>query len=165
MTLASRIVVLRDGRIEQVGSPLDVYERPANRFVAAFFGSPSMNLIEGRLEAADRSGAGVAFPSGLRLRVAVDARRAVPGSAVTLGVRPEHLREGAGGDVLHATVAAVEHLGSESLVHARLPSGEMVSWRVAGSSAVKPGDAVNLGVDPARCHLFDPAGQAFPPIE
>ena len=163
MTLASLIVVLRQGRVEQIGSPLEVYERPRNSFVAGFIGSPHMNMIEGRLEAAESVGARVALAGGLTLLVAVDARRSPAGSKVTLGVRPEHLREGEAGDALGATVAAVERLGSESLVHAKLRSGEMVAWRVVGSSERRAGDAVRLAVDTSRCHLFDDQGRAYPP--
>jgi len=165
MTLASLIVVLRQGRIEQIGSPLDVYEHPRNLFVAGFIGSPKMNMIAGRLEAADARNAHIVLDGGLRLLVAADAHHSSPGSKVTLGVRPEHLKEGATADALVATVVAIERLGSESLVHAKLPSAEMVTWRVVGSSAAKPGDAVRLGVDVTCCHLFDEAGNAFPPPE
>jgi ABC-type sugar transport system ATPase subunit len=162
MTLATLIVVLRNGRIEQAGSPLDIYEYPRNRFVAGFIGSPSMNMIEGQLEAMSAGGAHITVGGGMRLLVASDVRRSSPGGKVTLGVRPEHLYETATGVVLRATVAAVERLGNESLLHAELPSGETVTWREAGNSNARPGDSVGLGVDAACCHLFDEAGDAFP---
>jgi multiple sugar transport system ATP-binding protein len=165
MTLASLIVVLRGGRIEQVGSPLDVYGHPRNLFVAGFIGSPGMNMIEGRLEAADALGARVALAGGLRVVAAVEARRGSPGGKVTLGVRPEHLQEGAADDALRVVVVAIERLGGESLLHARLASGEVVTWRAAGGCDAKPGDAVRLTVDAARCHLFDASGNAFSPLE
>ncbi len=161
MTLATVIVVLRDGRAEQIGSPLEVYDRPRNRFVAGFIGSPSMNMIEGRLEATDALGAHIAVAGGLRLVVAADARGGSPGSKVTLGLRSEHLRESVGGNALRVIVVAVERLGGESLVHAKLSSGELITWRVVGSSDAKPGDTLSLDVDIARCHLFDEAGNAF----
>jgi multiple sugar transport system ATP-binding protein len=140
MTLATVIVVLRDGRAEQIGSPLEVYDRPRNRFVAGFIGSPSMNMIEGRLEATDALGAHIAVAGGLRLVVAADARGGSLGSKVTLGLRSEHLRESVGGNALRVIVVAVERLGGESLVHAKLSSGELITWRVVGSSDAKPGD-------------------------
>jgi ABC-type sugar transport system ATPase subunit len=165
MTLATVIVVLRNGRIEQTGSPLEVYEHPRNRFVAGFIGSPSMNMIEGQLEAIGAGGAHIVVGGGLRLLVAVDARRSPPGGKVTLGVRPEHLHETATGVALRATVVGVERMGGESLLHAELPSGEMLTWREAGSSNARAGDSVGLGVDTAHAHLFDEAGEAFPALE
>jgi multiple sugar transport system ATP-binding protein len=183
MTLASDIVVLRNGHVEQTGSPLDIYGRPRNRFVASFVGSPSMNMIEGVLERADASGARVAVAGGTRITIPVDARRSAAGSPVTVGVRPEHIDghangadgrsggpkggNGAGGAgrdtaVLDATVVAVEHLGSDSLLHARLPDNAMVTQRTAGTSDARPGDPVRLAVDPTHGHLFDAEGNAFP---
>lgn len=165
MTLGSMIVVLRDGRVEQIGSPLEVYDRPANRFVAGFIGSPTMNMIEGRLEAADGRGAHVTVAGSVRLLVPVDARRGSPGTEVVLGIRPEHLHPGPADSALDATVVAVERLGSESLLHARLSTEELVTWRAIGSDRSNPGDTVILGMDAARCHLFDRAGTAFTLLE
>jgi multiple sugar transport system ATP-binding protein len=163
MTLATRIVVLRDGRVEQIGTPMEVYQRPRNRFVAGFIGSPSMNMIECRLEAAGAQAAQVVLADGLRLRLPLDARGAAIGGAATLGVRPEHLRADADGGTLSASVVAVERLGGESLVHAALASGATVTWRADGSAAIAAGETVRLAIDPARCHLFDGEGRAFPP--
>jgi ABC-type sugar transport system ATPase subunit len=165
MTLGSVIVVLRDGRVEQIGSPLEVYDRPANRFVAGFIGSPSMNMIKGRLEAADDRGAYVSVAGGLRLLVPVDARRGSLGAKVVLGVRPEHLHRHPTDNALEATVVAVERLGSESLLHARLSTEELVTWRALGSDRSNPGDTARLGMDAAQCHLFDDAGTAFTRLE
>ncbi len=162
MTLASTIVVLREGRVEQTGAPLDLYERPRSRFVASFIGSPSMNMIDCRLEAADASGARIVLADGLRLVIPVDARNAQVGGTMTLGIRPEHLRAGSGDDTLRATVVAVERLGNESLVHARLQTGEMLTWRMVGSADASAGDAVALTLDRAQAHLFDRAGEACP---
>ena len=183
MTLASDIVVLRNGHVEQTGSPLEIFGRPRNRFVASFVGSPSMNMIEGTLEAADAAGARVVVGGGTRITIPVDARRSAPGTPVTVGLRPEHLdghangagraaagdNGGAGGAnsgtaVLNATVVAVEHLGSESLVHARLPDNAMVTQRTAGISNARPGDPIRLAVAPAHGHVFDAEGNAFPAL-
>jgi multiple sugar transport system ATP-binding protein len=165
MILASLIVVLRAGRVEQIGSPADVYGRPCNRFVAEFIGSPSMNMIECRLETADAGGAHVVLPGGLHLLVPVDARGCSPSSKVTLGVRPEHVQASEGGDALAGTVVAVESLGSESLIHAKLSSNEVVTRRVIESCEVRTDQVVRLGIDPTRCHLFDGKGNAFPPVQ
>jgi multiple sugar transport system ATP-binding protein len=165
MTLASQIVVLRDGRIEQVGSPLDVYDRPRNRFVASFIGSPTMNTIACRLEAADARGACIVTADGSRLAIPVDARSIAPNSTITLGVRPEHVHASGPGPTLCATVTAVERLGNESLIHATLSSGEMLTWRVPGNSDVRPGAVIQLAIDGAHSHLFDAASNALPRIE
>src|SRR5262249_23712411 len=90
MTLAERIVVLSAGRIEQVGTPMELYRHPDNLFVAGFIGSPRMNFLEGQIETAGAQHAVVRLASGDTVRAAVDARAARPGQAVTLGVRPEH---------------------------------------------------------------------------
>jgi ABC-type sugar transport system ATPase subunit len=122
-------------------------------------------MIEGRLEAADDFGAHVTAAGSVRLLVPVDARRGSPGAEVVLGVRPEHLHGHPTDNALEATVVAVERLGSESLLHARLSTEELVTWRAIGSDSSNPGDAVILGMDAARCHLFDGAGTAFTRLE
>jgi ABC-type sugar transport system ATPase subunit len=164
MTLASVIVVLRNGRVEQIGSPLEVYGRPRNRFVAGFIGSPSMNMIEGCVDAADAAGTHIVLPDGLRVVIPVDARSVSKGGKVTLGVRPEHVLMSNGGEALVGTVVAIERLGSESLVHAKLSSGEVIAWHAVGGSGSGVGDIVRLGIDASRGHLFDDAGNAFPPL-
>jgi multiple sugar transport system ATP-binding protein len=138
MILATEIVVLRYGRVEQIGPPAEVYSRPCNRFVAGFIGSPSMNMIECRLDAADAGGAHIVLPDGLRLFVPVDARRGPIGGKVTLGVRPEHVHASKGSDALAGTVMAIEHLGSESLIHTRLSSGEIVTRRLMTATEPAP---------------------------
>jgi ABC-type sugar transport system ATPase subunit len=165
MTLASVMIVLRKGRVEQIGAPVEIYERPVNRFVAQFIGSPSMNMIEGRLESADADTAKVALGDGLRLTLLVDARRCPSGSRVTLGVRPGHLRDDADGNALPGTVVAVEHLGGESLIHAKIASGAIVTCRTEGVSKRAVGESIQFGIDPARCHLFDEAETALPRLE
>jgi len=165
MTLGSMIVVLRDGRVEQVGTPLAVYDRPANRFVASFIGSPSMNMVGARLDAADARGTQVTVAGGLRLLLPVDARRSAPGAEVVVGVRPEHLHRDTTGNALDATVVAVERLGSETLLHARLSTDELVTWRTVGTDVTNVGDAARLGMNAARSHLFDGAGNAFARLE
>jgi ABC-type sugar transport system ATPase subunit len=101
----------------------------------------------------------------LHLLVPVDTRRTSPGAEVVLGIRPEHLHRGPTDNALEATVVAVERLGSESLLHARLSTDELVTWRAIGSDSSNPGDAVILGMDAAQCHLFDGAGTAFTRLE
>ncbi len=111
MTLADRIVVFNAGVVQQVGSPLEMYENPANLFVAGFLGSPKMNLLEAQLVGVENGLAVVRLPKGITVRAAVDASRATAGSKVTLGVRPEHIQLATEGDVgIPARVDLVEHL-------------------------------------------------------
>ncbi|MDQ0471097.1 ABC transporter ATP-binding protein [Labrys wisconsinensis] len=159
MTLADRIVVMNGGRIEQVGTPLDLYEQPANRFVAGFIGSPAMNFLAGRVEEAREGRARVCLALGPSLEVAL----AVPveaGAAVTLGVRPEHLRLGAAGDapVLEGRAFMVEMLGSDTFVHLR-EKGEDIVVRDSEARRVRMGDAVTVSLPAAACHLFGEDGR------
>jgi multiple sugar transport system ATP-binding protein len=133
MTMADRIVVLNAGAIEQVGSPLELYNRPANRFVAGFLGSPRMNFFHARVEGADAAGVTLSVPGlGGTLALDLDPPEAAaesgaepveaaplePGEALTLGIRPEHLEDGGGGRwSLPARVAVVESLGRETLLY------------------------------------------------
>jgi ABC-type sugar transport system ATPase subunit len=153
MTMADKIVVLRDGRIEQVGAPLDVYNRPANRFVAGFIGSPRMNFMAGRVNAlADRE---VSIGSeGLpAVRVAVSGDGLSQGDEVTLGIRPEHLSL-TDGDGWPLVVEVVEQLGGTSYVHARLPSGERLTLAEAGQTPLRSGAQMRVAPAPDRLHVF-----------
>ncbi|MEN3276107.1 MAG: multiple sugar transport system ATP-binding protein [Massilia sp.] len=176
MTLGQKIVVLNGGRIEQVGTPCDLYERPANQFVAGFLGSPRMNFFEATLEgetgrSAGRS-TGVRLTGGARVAVAADAAGAPAGSRVTLGVRPEHLQivragghDGGDGDGISATVALVEYLGDVTLVYAQVDAaGDMVAVKCdADTAPPAPGTRVTLVFPATRAFLFDEAGQVFAP--
>ncbi|ODT82336.1 MAG: ABC transporter ATP-binding protein [Pelagibacterium sp. SCN 64-44] len=162
MTLASRIVVMNNRKVEQIGTPMEVYSRPASRFVAAFVGSPSMNFIP-----VDALQAG---PDGLRVSAGgatiATAIREQPGDAanLTLGIRPEALRVSAGGEgVLAGTVSLVERLGDRTLVHVTLADGTLVVAEDEGKSAIAAEAEVRLSVDSGAIHLFDAAGRAYHP--
>ena len=131
MTLADRIVVLRDGRVEQIGTPMELYNDPANRFVAGFLGAPSMNFLQ-------------AGPLG------------GPEDA-TLGIRPEHLVVGGSGR-LHGEVTHVEKLGGDTNILVRTQADETLTVRVFGQYDVSVGDAVQLDYDDRRAFLFDVSG-------
>jgi multiple sugar transport system ATP-binding protein len=161
MTMADKIVVLQAGRVEQVGSPLDLYHHPANLFVAGFIGSPRMNLMEAKVVEAGATGTSVALPSGTRIEVPVDAGPAGAGQTVTLGIRPEGLRIDPAGP-LSGTVALVERLGGLTLLHVGLQDKQQMTVQIEGSDATRVHDQIRLAVDPAACHLFDKAGQALP---
>jgi multiple sugar transport system ATP-binding protein len=168
MTMADRIAVLKDGRLEQFGRPLDLYNRPANLFVAGFIGSPRMNFLNGKVKAADAGGVTVTLDAGGEVQVPCRPDGAVAGRAVRIGVRPEHigLVDGDGRDATLA-VSITEQLGGESYLHGALPSGETLSARLAGQTNVSRGDAVGLRLaDPALRHVFDAeSGLALPPLK
>ena len=157
MTLADKIVVLQNGRLEQVGSPLQLYHHPANLFVASFIGSPRMNLLPGHVAGVDRTGMAVDFPTGGRVVVSAEGGAVRVGDAVTLGVRPEALVPSSDG-ALSGKVYLVERLGSLTLLHVNLSSGEQVVVQTEGSDPTQIHQAVRLTVDPAACHVFDAAG-------
>ncbi|QND65149.1 sn-glycerol-3-phosphate ABC transporter ATP-binding protein UgpC [Mesorhizobium loti] len=148
MTMADKIVVMRDGRIEQVGAPLELFDRPANLFVAGFIGSPSMNLLKGVMRKGDKPGveiAGTLFP------IASD-NAAQGGQAVVYGVRPEHLEIHPDG--VPAKISVVEPTGSETLVFLRFGDGEMVAL-FRERHDFKPGDTLTLKPRLDQIHLFD----------
>ena len=162
MTLAHRIVILSAGRIEQVGTPLDVYEHPVNIFVAGFIGSPKMNFIEAEVLEASAAAVTVRLKSGVPIRVEVDGSAARPADKVTLGIRPEHLKVGASENVIDATITFVEMLGSNSQAYCAYPGvQEALTCQFPGHASVREGDILRMGV-PADCsHLFDAKGQSF----
>ncbi|MBU1307341.1 MAG: sn-glycerol-3-phosphate ABC transporter ATP-binding protein UgpC [Alphaproteobacteria bacterium] len=149
MTMADRIVVMRAGRIEQVGTPLDIYDHPANSFVAGFIGSPSMNLIDGTVV---ETGGGVAMRDGDGLDWPLPAAaQAQLGQAVTLGVRPEHIVVGHGG--IGGTVVNIEPTGSDT--HLQLQVGKhpiMVVLHDRLSASI--GAPITITIDPERASLF-----------
>ena len=153
MTMADRIVVMRDGVVEQIGDPLTLYDHPVNTFVAGFIGSPAMNMIPG-LARLNGGRAVVEFEGGVSLPTPTSAR-AVDGQAVLYGVRPEHFRltERTG---LPADVVVVEPTGADTQLFCRF-NGQEISSLVRDRTSCRPGDRVGLDPDPARAHLFDAA--------
>ena len=151
MTMADRIVVMRDGRIEQEGAPLELYDRPANLFVAGFIGSPAMNLAPG-VARRGPDGAWIVEVEGRRLP-APDAPGLAEGRPVVWGLRPEHLAIGADG--AEATVAVVEPTGSETHVIARIGEQDLTVL-LRDRRAVAPGDTLRLTAPAEAVHLFDP---------
>ncbi len=167
MTMADRIAVLKDGRLEQFGRPLDLYNRPANLFVAGFIGSPRMNFLSAKLTEATGICAFATVDGGGTVKVPCVAAGA-PGSAVKLGIRPEHIRpvEAGGGDIA-LKVTLTEQLGGESYLHGTVPSGEALSVRLPGQTRVTRGETIGvvLGESNLR-HLFDAeTGLVFEPAD
>lgn len=131
--MADRIVVLDKGQIEQVGTPLELYNRPDTLFVAGFIGSPKMNLIGG--DAAKSHG------------------------AATVGIRPEHIILGQG--PYEGTARLAEHLGSDTFLHVDAGDLGPIVVRTSGESPIKPQEKIRFGFDPSRIHRFDQAGKAI----
>ena len=158
MTMADKIVVLRDGRIEQVGAPLDLYNRPANRFVAGFIGSPRMNFLEGVLSGTDALSVDGIAPVKLKAPIESEA----DGAALTFGIRPEHVRLADGADgAIPATAASVEQLGSDSYLYCQLPGGQSLTVHHPGQTHVARGDQIHLDFDIEAAHLFGEDGQGL----
>ncbi|MEX3776312.1 ABC transporter ATP-binding protein [Pseudomonas sp. MYb118] len=162
MTMADKVVVLNGGKIEQVGSPLDLYHHPANLFVAGFLGTPKMGFLKGKLTRVDSQSCEVALDAGTRISLPLGAVHLSPGSAVTLGIRPEHLELAKPGDcTLQVTADVSERLGSDTFCHVRTASGEALTLRVRGDLASCYGETLNLHLDAQHCHLFDADGVAL----
>jgi multiple sugar transport system ATP-binding protein len=163
MTLADKIVVLNKGCIEQVGSPLELYHHPRNRFVAGFIGSPQMSFLPVTAVSADATGVQVSLPGGGLLQVPVSGELVKAGDELTLGLRPEHLSERGEGDAqVPVKALVVEHLGGETFTHAQTDEGHDLMIKGEGMSTVKAGQLLLVGVQGHRCHLFDAQGQALP---
>jgi multiple sugar transport system ATP-binding protein len=163
MTLADKIVVLNKGRIEQVGSPLELYRHPRNRFVAGFIGSPQMNFLPVTASAVAASGVTVTLPGGEKLLIPVKPDGITPGTALTLGVRPEDLSEVGQGDArLPGQTLVVERLGGETFAYTKTPDGTQVMVKGDGNFDVRVGEKLAVGVTGRYCHLFNEAGAALP---
>jgi lactose/L-arabinose transport system ATP-binding protein len=162
MTLADTIVVLRDGVIEQVGKPLDLYDDPANQFVAGFIGSPQMNFMAGTVTASGNNA--VTFELTNQGKALVTLALSGPGPAVgdsvTLGVRPEHFGlQGAGGAEMKVNIDVVEHLGATSYVYANTKSGEQIIIERAQSRHEDDIESLTVSIDTAKAYLFDGKGE------
>ncbi|GGE11942.1 ABC transporter ATP-binding protein [Aureimonas endophytica] len=160
MTLADRIVVMSPRGIEQIGAPMEIYTRPASRFVATFVGAPTMNLLPVRLGERDgfvRAG----LPDGATLQTAIRAG-GLPAGNYVLGIRAEAVRPCAATATATTTgrVEVVERLGDRTLLYTRLVDGTPIVAEDAGGSRVAIGEAVALALDGARAHLFDETGRA-----
>jgi len=159
MTMADKIVVLRAGRVEQVGAPLELYNAPANQFVAGFIGSPRMNFLEGIVTEAEGA-VGVALEGIGTIRTDVSGEGLTPGAPVTLGIRPEHVALGhCGSNDAAFAVAQSEQLGNATTLFFAAPS---FAVQVAGQVSARRGEAMKLNLPPERCHVFDAAGKALP---
>lgn len=161
MTMADKIVVLSAGHIEQVGSPLELYHRPKNLFVAGFIGSPKMNFLK---TTASRDGENirVTLPGGGHVLLAAGASNFSGEHKVTLGIRPEHCTVGEeNGAVLSGTLRLAEYLGSETMFYVTIDGENEIAVKADGLAKAPIGSAFNITLPAAACHLFDAEGNAI----
>jgi len=161
MTLADRIVLMNHGRVEQIGSPEDVYDTPATLFVAGFVGASAMNLVPGRIEVDGGRACSLVLGQDARLALPAERFAGMAGRTVTAGLRPEHLHwsdDGGPAGALQGHARVVEPLGSDTLVVFDVAGCELQA-RLPPRSVRRPGDAVRVGIAPHAIHLFDPDSQ------
>ena len=164
MTMADTIVVLRDGAVEQVGAPIELYARPRNRFVACFLGTPQMNLLKAKIGTVTGEGMSLCVDGERNaVHAAVGGTGNLVGADCTVGIRPEHLALSDSGAIA-GTVIATEMLGSETIVFANLQSGENVTGSIRGIRSLQPGAIVRFSVDRRFVHVFDQGGVTLPPL-
>lgn len=166
MTLADRIVVLRSGLMEQMGSPMELYHHPANQFVAGFIGSPQMNFLTGKLEKVGEHGAAVRLDGDATVEALVNGTGFPVGAPVTLGIRPEHVRLSNDGAGVEGTVDFVEQLGDSQFAYITLPGNQSLTARIDSAIKVAIGGAVRVGMPAADCHVFLQAdGSSLPRLK
>jgi multiple sugar transport system ATP-binding protein len=161
MTMADKIVVLSAGNIEQVGAPLDLYNKPRNKFVAGFLGSPKMNFVEGTVKSLE-GGATVNVSGGeFKLRQALPDHKV--GDKVLFGIRPEHIgmTEESGVKLADLRVDLVEQLGDMTMVYASTMRGQPLTIALEGQRHIAPGTMLPTYIDPNRYHVFGPDGRAL----
>ncbi|MEJ6391993.1 sn-glycerol-3-phosphate ABC transporter ATP-binding protein UgpC [Gymnodinialimonas sp. 2305UL16-5] len=162
MTMADKIVVLRDGRIEQVGTPLELYHKPANQFVAGFIGNPNMNFVSVTCTRTGPDGVRITLRGGnADIVVPVDPDTVQPGEALTLGIRPDELQQTDAQTGLSFIPEVVERLGSQTVCYGRTPDETPICITTAGTARVTVGQSVTLTFQPADAHLFDTDGNAL----
>jgi multiple sugar transport system ATP-binding protein len=159
MTMADRIVVLRAGVVEQTGTPLELYNEPANEFVAGFIGSPKMNFLPVKVAASDGHGVTVALPGGSRVDLRL-ASTATAGAEMKLGIRPEGVVIDPAGPVA-GQVSVVEHLGSETLVYVDVGEGNLLTVKSAPNVPAAVGDSIRLSLEGTHLHAFDREGRSL----
>jgi multiple sugar transport system ATP-binding protein len=160
MTLADRIVVMNDRRIQQVGRPMEIYNRPANVFVAQFVGSPAMTLLPAQLDG-DGEFARLKLGDGSAVGTRVSRAGLPAGAELRMGLRPEAVRVDGAEAATKGKVELVERLGERTLVYARLSDGQAITAEDEGDSRVKIGDEVPLTIDGSAAHVFGPDGTGY----
>ena len=162
MTLATKIVVLQGGHIEQIGTPMELYHHPRNRFVAGFIGSPKMNFLPVTTSSVQDSGTTLRLPGDGSLTVPVQPKTLVVGDRATLGIRPEHINVNANNPTLMGEVLVIERLGDATYLYVKVAGGDTLIVQAEGDRRVSVGDRVPLSIDGEACHLFDAEDIAIP---
>lgn len=163
MTMADKIVVLQGGVVEQVGSPMELYHHPRNRFVAGFIGSPKMNFLPVEVRNANAGGIEVTLPGGEASRVEVSGLGSRAGETLELGIRPEHLMLDEQGP-LEGQIKVIERLGGQTSLYVQMKDG-MVTLTADGDVVHAVHDQVRFGFEPGRAHLFDSQGLALESLQ
>jgi multiple sugar transport system ATP-binding protein len=167
LTLGDRIAVLKEGVLQQVDTPMELYRRPANKFVAGFIGSPAMNFIEGVIQRSDAvATTGFCTFKGIDLNVDVPCDDATRRGRVFLGVRPQHIEVSTNGDGRpRAEVGVVEPMGNEQIVYVTLSGGDKLVAVAPPEAIIRPGDTVSINIRPEGVHLFDAeTGERIQPV-
>ena len=158
MTMAHRIVVLNKGRIEQFGTPMELYHHPATRFVATFIGQPNMNLLPATVTGTGADGLTVELHGGTRMTLPVDTATARTGDRVEVGIRPESLQLGTG---ITMRLRVLERLGGTAIAYGQMTDGLKVCAALSGDTTVHEGEDVGLTFAPADAHVFDTQGRVM----
>ena len=163
MTMADKIVVLREGYVEQIGAPLELYHQPVNLFVAGFIGSPAMNFLDGKISGISEHAVEFELENLEKIQIPCSpGEDATTGNYVRAGVRPEHLElTGEGNAKLRGEVFAVERLGGETYLYVHTEKDKALTVHAPGDKVVSVGDLVSIEFSPQTCHLFDSKGQVF----
>ncbi len=162
MTMADRIVVLDLGNIAQVGTPLELYHKPDNLFVAGFIGNPKMNFVHVTGKSCGEASITVTMPSGADITIPVTPRNDVAGQALTLGIRPEHVVQSDGDVAIEAIPTVIERLGIHTVAYATVEGSDRTFCSLlTGSAAAAVGQAMSMSIRESDCHLFDSDGTAF----
>ena len=162
MTLATKIVVLQAGMVEQIGTPMELYHHPRNKFVAGFIGSPKMNFLPVMTTSVQDSGTTLRLPGDATVTVPVQPKTLMVGDRATLGIRPENLRIDANDPTIMAEVLVVERLGDATYLYVRAPGGDTLIVQTNGDRQVAIRDQVPIHIDGNECHLFDTNDMAIP---
>ncbi len=163
MTLADRIVVLDAGYVRQFGAPLELYHHPDNRFVAGFIGSPKMNFMAADLLSTSNGESKIRISEGGVITALINAQGATPGTGYELGVRPEHLIAGGGGDAeLEGPIITVEHLGAETYLYVDLGQEMPLVVKASGNTQAHWGERIKVGIPAGACYLFGSDQKCYP---
>jgi len=161
MTMADRIVVLKDGYIEQFGTPMELYHHPKTKFVASFIGQPNMNLLPGRVTGKDAGGVTVEMADGYTMTLPVEGDSVRTGDAVEVGIRPENVSITAEPGGLPMRVSVLERLGGTSITYGQISDGTKFCAALDGDANIREDGQLSLAIEPADCHVFAENGQVM----